>query len=226
MNLQHSFSIQKGLLIFVAFFAFQLTSFSKCVYQSPLQIKVTDFGNKLKWSTAEEQNIAFFVIQKSSDGISFEKIGDLKGAGYSKQIISYRFTDFCLPETTVYYRLLHYAPDGSFTTSATFYMGSSPRDEVRIMAANSTMTNKELGLTLASRTATSVDYEVKNNRGQVVYRGTQTLNVGNNILSITCDDFQNGEYDVVFKTATDRDQITIHKVDLDKVPNIEFVVAP
>jgi len=226
MNSKHSFSIQKGLLIFVAFFAFQLTGLSKCVYQSAPQIRVTDFGNKLKWSTAEEQNIAFFVIQKSSDGITFEKIGDIKGAGYSKQITSYRFTDFCLPETTVYYRLLHYAPDGSFTTSATFYLGSSPRDEVKIMAANTTMTNKELGLVLASKTATTVDYEVKNNRGQVVFTGSKTLNVGNNDLSITCDDFQNGEYDVVLKTATDRDQITIHKVDLDKVPNVEFVVAP
>lgn len=226
MNLQHSFSIQKGLILFIALFAFQLTGFSKCVYNSPPQIRVTDFGNKLKWSTAEEQNIAFFVIQKSSDGINFEKIGDIKGAGYSKQITNYRFTDFCLPEATAYYRLLHYAPDGSYTISATFFLGKSINNDVNILAADKTITNKDLGLMIASKKATSLNYEVRNSQGQVVYTGTQTLNVGNNKLSVDFYDFQNGEYDVVLNTSTDRDQITIHKVDSDQVPNVEFVVAP
>ena len=123
MNLKHNFTIRMGLCVFIALFVFQLNGFSKCVYKSPLQIRVTDTGNNLRWSTAEEQNIAFFVIQKSTDGIDFKKIGDVKGAGtYSNKVNTYRFLDFCLPDRYAYYRLLHYAPDGSFTTSATFFI--------------------------------------------------------------------------------------------------------
>ena len=224
MSLNHKFSIRKGLVIFVALFVFQLNGFSKCVYQSPLRIQVQEIGNMLKWSTAEEQNIAFFVIQKSIDGIDFKKIGDVKGAGYSQKTTKYRFLDFCLPESSAYYRLLHYAPDGSFTTSATFYLENSPLTDVRIMAASTTITNKGLGLLLASKKATALTYEVKNERGQVVFSGSQDLTVGKNKLSINCEAFQNGKYDVVLKTATEKDKIAIHKVDLDKVPNVEFVV--
>jgi len=224
MSSKHSFSVRTGLIVFIALFVFQLNGFSKCVYKSPLRIQVQDIGNMLKWSTAEEQNIAFFVIQKSTDGIDFKKIGDVKGAGYSKKITNYRFLDFCLPESSAYYRLLHYAPDGSFTTSATFYMENSPQTDVKILAASTTITNKNLGLTLASKRATVVKYDVKNERGQVVYSGSHNLIIGKNTLSIDCDAFQNGKYDVVLKTATESDKITIHKVDLDKVPNVEFVV--
>ena len=224
MSLNHKFSIRTGLIMFIAIFVFQVSAFSKCIYKNAPSIKVQGVGNMLKWSTAEEQNIAFFVIQKSTDGIDFSKIGDIKGAGYSNKITNYRFLDFCLPERSAYYRLLHYAPDGSFTTSATFYLENSPQTDVKILAANTTTTNKNLGLTLASKKATNVTYEVKDEKGQVVFSGSHNLKVGNNTLSIDCDAFQNGKYDVVLKSATESDQITIHKVDQDKVPNIEFVV--
>ena len=224
MSLKHNLTIRIGLCVFVALFVFQLNGFSKCVYKSPLQIKVQEFGNMLKWSTAEEQNIAFFVIQKSTDGIDFKKIGDVKGAGYSEKTTKYRFIDFCLPESSAYYRLLHYAPDGSFTTSATFYLENSPQTDVKILAASTTITNKNLGLILASKKATALTYEVKNEKGQVVYSGSQDLTIGKNILSIDCEAFRNGKYNVVLKSATEIDNIAIHKVDQDKVPDVEFVV--
>ena len=224
MNLKHNFTIRMGLCVFIALFVFQLNGFSKCVYNSPLNIRATDTGNMLRWSTAEEQNIAFFVIQKSTDGIDFKKIGDVKGAGFSQKTTTYRFLDFCLPERYTYYRLLHYAPYGSCTTSATFYLDNSPQTDVRIMATKSSITNKNLGLTLASKKATALIYEVENDRGQVVYSGTQDLTPGENTLSIDCEAFRNGKYHVVLKTATERDRIAIHKVDSDKVPDVEFVL--
>src|SRR5580704_6146810 len=47
----------------------------------------------LKWSTATEINNSYFTIQKSADGISWQSIGRVEGAGNSLMLHIYSFTD-------------------------------------------------------------------------------------------------------------------------------------
>ena len=69
-------------------------------------------GVQLDWTTATEQDNDFFVIERSSDGLVFEPIGSLDGAGSTQQETRYRFLDPEPHHGNNYYRLKQVDLDG------------------------------------------------------------------------------------------------------------------
>lgn len=67
---------------------------------------------QLKWETATEINNSYFEIEQSTDGINFQSIGKVKGAGNSNNIKSYSFNDNT-PGYTNHYRLKQVDFDGN-----------------------------------------------------------------------------------------------------------------
>lgn len=60
---------------------------------------------EIHWQTASEKNNDFFTIERSQDGIEFDKIAQIKGAGTSRESLNYMFTDYSPLMGTSYYRL-------------------------------------------------------------------------------------------------------------------------
>ncbi len=94
---------------------------SNCVYPLPISLLhfngVLDNGNvNLSWGTASERNNDYFVIEKSLDGINFNAIGEVKGAGNSATQQLYAFEDMNY-KVLAYYRLKQVDFDGSVTYS-------------------------------------------------------------------------------------------------------------
>lgn len=225
MSLQPMFAIRNVFLMIIFSLIISSTTTAKCIYLKPLKIKTMELGNMLSWSTTEEGDIKMFVIEKSLNGIDFKRVGDVKGSGYSTSIKHYRFLDFALPEKKTYYRMLHYATDGSFTISETFFIDQSPNQNWSVSSVNSTLTNEELGLTLKSKVSKTVFYEVKSKTGQVVKTGEKNLVKGNNVITINCHAFAEGQYDVVIKSGRERASIAVKKVNAQKMPKLEYAVV-
>ncbi|WP_266203537.1 T9SS type A sorting domain-containing protein [Pontibacter kalidii] len=59
----------------------------------------------LTWATAQEINNEKFIVERSQDGRSFSKIGEVQGHGNSSTLVSYTFTDTSPAQGTNYYRL-------------------------------------------------------------------------------------------------------------------------
>jgi hypothetical protein len=72
-------------------------------------------GAILQWNTAEEEGVAYFEIEKSSDGNQYLSVGKQPAAGSGNQ--SYRFTDNSILPSQTYYRLKMVDKNGSFTYS-------------------------------------------------------------------------------------------------------------
>jgi len=79
---------------------------------SPLPIELLQLeGNcsagkaVITWTTASETNNHFFTIEKSADGISFEAIATITGAGNSSSRLNYSYTDNSGMSAGSYYRL-------------------------------------------------------------------------------------------------------------------------
>lgn len=95
--------------------------------------KMDKTTNQLHWTTASEQNNAFFTIERSENGTDFKNIGETKGAGTSSTPQYYAFLD--MPPTpkggysTWYYRLKQTDFDGKTSLS-------------KIIAINNGNTNK------------------------------------------------------------------------------------
>ncbi|MBC8046380.1 MAG: SBBP repeat-containing protein [Fimbriimonadaceae bacterium] len=80
-----------------------------------------DLGHaiQLNWITASENNIAYFEILKSEDGINYFVIGKVDAAGFSSEEIEYTFEDDAINPLSekYYYKLKITDQDGSFIYS-------------------------------------------------------------------------------------------------------------
>ncbi|MBK9256230.1 MAG: T9SS type A sorting domain-containing protein [Saprospiraceae bacterium] len=72
--------------------------------------------NELTWITSREFNNDYFVIERSSDALSFSEIREMKGAGSTNRINTYQFID---KESTTagnyYYRIKQIDFDGKYS---------------------------------------------------------------------------------------------------------------
>jgi hypothetical protein len=71
----------------------------------------------LEWATATEHNNAFFTVERSADGRTFEDLTTLPGAGNSQQMLVYRSIDEQPLQGLSYYRLRQTDYDGASTFS-------------------------------------------------------------------------------------------------------------
>ena len=106
---------------------------------SPLPIELVSFeadceGDDvlISWSTASEKDNDYFTIEKSSDGVLFESIGIVEGAGNSSNLINYSFIDDSRMTQTSYYRVKQTDFDGQFTYSSISAINCSSVDDVSI----------------------------------------------------------------------------------------------
>ncbi len=87
---------------------------------NPLPIELIRFaGNctdgqiEVTWTTASETNNDFFTVQRSIDGVNFEDVVIVDGAGNSSSIINYSAVDYNPYGGTSYYRLKQTDFDGA-----------------------------------------------------------------------------------------------------------------
>ncbi len=79
-----------------------------------------DAGVQLHWETATEINNSHFDVEWSKDGISFQKIGEVAGAGTTNEVQFYEFFDdlnhvgFENRHSLHYYRLKQHDYDGKY----------------------------------------------------------------------------------------------------------------
>ncbi|MFM7218586.1 MAG: T9SS type A sorting domain-containing protein [Bacteroidota bacterium] len=79
--------------------------------------EVTEQGNLLRWETASEVMNDHFELERGNDGIHFERIATLNGAGSTSQRSAYRHLDASPAPGTNYYRLKQVDVDGRFEYS-------------------------------------------------------------------------------------------------------------
>lgn len=79
--------------------------------------KILPLGNQLYWTTATETDNDFFTLQRSTDGVQFTNLANIKGAGNSITTIAYDYLDQNAPAGISYYRLLQTDFNGTVTQS-------------------------------------------------------------------------------------------------------------
>lgn len=91
---------------------------------NPLPIELISFtatkNNKqvdIKWETASESNNDYYVIERSKDGVNFEKIANIDGAGNSLTHLNYYSYDYAPYNGVSYYRLKQVDFNGTFKYS-------------------------------------------------------------------------------------------------------------
>jgi Secretion system C-terminal sorting domain len=74
-------------------------------------------GVDLIWKTALELNNDYFDLQRSADGVYFQSIAHIPGAGTSNRILTYPYKDAEVTSGLVYYKLVQHDYDGTISFS-------------------------------------------------------------------------------------------------------------
>jgi hypothetical protein len=175
-------------------------------YTTTQPVKMTSFAAskqgaavQLKWSTASEQNNAYFDVQKSSDGQTFTSIGTKAGAGNSNAVLDYFFTDRKPSSGLNYYRLNQVDADGKSTLSNPVaidfgFDGSS-------MEVYTTKNVSVLNLNIKSGKASTGKFVVYNIAGQKMLEQAISLNSGSNEMGINLPDLKKGIYVAAYQSG-------------------------
>ena len=108
-------------------------------YTVTLPIELLSFtGNKsqdkniLNWITISELNNNYFVIEKSSNGVNFNNLGIVKGAGNSNIKIEYTLID-SEPYNVTYYKLSQIDYNGDVKSFNTISVSNINTDNIRLV---------------------------------------------------------------------------------------------
>ncbi len=121
-NLTGSVSSTSAPTAFTSFSRFTLAS--KILGWNPLPIELINFAATpcnnnvcLNWATATETNNDYFTIEKTKDGVNYEFVAKVKGAGNSTSTREYNTIDKLPYDGVSYYRLKQTDYNGNFTYS-------------------------------------------------------------------------------------------------------------
>jgi hypothetical protein len=147
-----------------------------------LPVKLTSFTadkynetqSQLKWSTSSEINNDHFDVERSADGLTWSKIGEVKGAGNSNENIDYTYIDETPMTGANFYRLKQVDVDGKFEysniTEVDFNGGRPLNTTVMNIYPNPLSAGKGLNIALKESDDNIKNIIITNEVGQVVYK--------------------------------------------------------
>ena len=147
---------------------------------------------KLLWTTSSEINNDFFTIERSVDGVNFDEIANIAGAGNSNQIIDYTWFDETPLNGIAYYRLKQTDFDGKFSYSNLKASNCEEQADYGIYpnpAINSVM--------LKSSSNLLMKYQLISLEGKIIEEGNFS-----NTIEIDISDLSGGVYFVKMISST------------------------
>jgi len=160
-----------------------------------LPVIITDFGVvnnnnivNISWSTQQESNSAYFSIERSTDGINWNQIGQLKAKGNSAVVVKYSFVDLTPANGAAHYRLKMVDLDNKIAYSDVKSIRASVIASVKVYPNPAT---DFINITLDAKAGNSV-IRLINQSGQVVIVKSVAANSG--IVTMSLKQCQNGTY--------------------------------
>jgi hypothetical protein len=144
---------------------------------SVLSVNFTSFyisessGNiQLTWSTDNERNNSHFDVERSFNGLQWQKIAEVAGAGNSNNTNNYKYNDKNVSNPIVYYRLRQVDNNSHASYSSIKMIRSNEANSpVKIFAAD-----KNVVIDLNTSIKGSIRVQVLNNSGQVISQHSYT----------------------------------------------------
>lgn len=127
----------------------------------------------LQWGTVTEQNTKYFVIERSTDGISFIDVGTVAAAGNSIETRNYHFTDKNITQlqaSELFYRLRQVDADGNYSYSKVERIKIQLKAPVVKASPNPFRYQLSLSIKQVSRTDKTEMVSIYTRDGKLVYQ--------------------------------------------------------
>ncbi|MBN8695138.1 MAG: T9SS type A sorting domain-containing protein [Bacteroidetes bacterium] len=172
---------------------------------SPLPIELLNFSAitkdkkvEVNWTTASEVNNDFFTIEKTKDGINFETLSIVDGAGNSTTVKEYFDTDNDPYEGISYYRLKQTDFNGNYSYShlvpVNYYFG----DDGISVFPNPSDADELLTIDFAGLKDQNVLVVVRDIQGREFYSKVNLISENNQLVALDMEDrLASGVYIVI-----------------------------
>jgi hypothetical protein len=197
-----------------------VTSFSPFTLASrtlanPLPIELIAFDAickvdeiQLDWSTASEQDNAFFTIERSVNGNDFAPVAQISGAGNSSSLLHYSYNDAPNNGSSFYYRLKQTDHNGNSSYSDVVFVSCNSEESGFSIFPNPNAGN-EIFIKTGNIQEESVTITITNAMGQVVL--TKTFNLS-------------GTFSIDFSNALSPGLYTVQMVNGSQLQTQNFIV--
>jgi hypothetical protein len=174
----------------------------------PIELKSFDATYKndiveIIWTTATEKNNAYFTVERSSNGLNYDSILSVKGAGDSKLILHYHEIDLNPLSGISYYRLRQTDYDGETKVSHVVRVENTGTKASSISVyPNPSATGEDVFVKMVNDHSTAAQLVICNVAGLVFYSGEVDLTVAINIRDLRLTyNLERGVYLVKIVTA-------------------------
>ena len=153
---------------------------------------------ELNWETLSEENTSHFDIERSSDGINWNRIGEVAAAGSSVQRQGYVYRDLSPLPNTGFYRLKMADKDGVFTFSRVITVtAASDITGIRLFPNPARET---LQVQFTVERAGTAQVFITDASGKIVYRSGLSVRPGTNTSSLPVHNLAPGYYQLTMQT--------------------------
>jgi hypothetical protein len=99
------------------------------------EAEMKETHNLLSWSTESEMNNDYFTLERTKDGITYEELTMVNGAGTCSYVSCYSFSDYNFDNTQNYYRLKQTDYDGLTSVIGFISVNNTkiPKEVLKIM---------------------------------------------------------------------------------------------
>jgi len=156
--------------------------------------KVRGTGNELNWATASEENNEAFILQRSTDGVNFETIAEINGAGTTNASTSYSFLDKTFVSADNFYRLLARELGAAAKEASDVIILTRPTAGFELVSAAPIPADKDLTFTFDTAVEQEITISIYNTAGQLVAIQQVASISGRNYTIMDVADFAGGTY--------------------------------
>lgn len=151
--------------------------------------------NYLFWNTLSEVNCDRFEVEKSYDGLNFERIGDVKGSGTTLEVSDYIFSDDrTIPGAQVYYRIKQLDINGAYSFSEIVTVTNELKDKMKVVRAYPNPTSSQLKLDLVLAVDLELHFTMTDLSGKSVYNQSAIYSEGAKSFAFPVDHLNDGCY--------------------------------
>ncbi|MCP4441701.1 MAG: T9SS type A sorting domain-containing protein [Aureispira sp.] len=166
--------------------------------------QATNCQVKLMWETAAEENLNYFEIQRSIDGLNFETLGQVQAVGSSRTQQIYDWLDTEIGQAAYYYRLkivefgggTRYSELMHIQTPCGAYQGQSGIVE---LYPNPTKGNLNIKFHNSQKTELPAAVHVLDVLGKVVLQSNQKIATGTQLIQLDLKSIPAGTYTIEFR---------------------------
>lgn len=151
-------------------------------------------GTHISWTTLQEQNTAFFVVRRSTDGATWAEIARIPAAGNSQTTSLYAYTDPQSPAGACYYQVIQEDINDRQTLSPVLRSRCGAPESIKVYP---NPVQQDCWVNIQSNGSDAITMRLYDAGGALLKQQALNVQTGSNQFALSLNGFTPGSYSLV-----------------------------